>query len=863
MPIKLEKSNLIEYFTHPRHNKLQLFPIHAIELTLTFVMAPQLPIHAIIPDVRDRLAEHNTLIVQAPPGAGKSTVLPLELLDAPWLKGKKILMLEPRRLAARAVARRMAQLLGETVGQTVGYRIRFERKTSPHTRIEVLTEGILTRLIQQDNALEDVGIVIFDEFHERSLQADLGLALTRQVQDILREDLRILLMSATLDTADLATLLDDCPVLQSEGRQHPVDLRYVEPRPGERLHVSVSRTIRQALREVPEGDLLVFLPGTADIRRTQEQLADLDSATVLSLYGDLPPAEQERALRPDPQGARKVVLSTSIAETSLTIEGIKVVVDSGKARVPRFDPRSGFTRLETVDVTRDAADQRAGRAGRLGPGICYRLWNAAAQQHLIAFRQPEILSADLAPLALELAAWGVDDPAELTWPTPPPTGALSKARNLLEQLGALEKGKLSVHGRKLLRLPTHPRIGHMLEFAREEGLASLATDVAALLEERDPLPRGSSADLRLRLDALRAHRNRERSTGDRKFLSRLERIAKVWRRILRCEPPHDAGAPTDPGRLIAAVYPDRVALNIDAAHGRFRLPNGRPALLQSHDPLADETWLAVAQLDAGQSEGRIYLGAPVDPADLGHLMERSEVLEWDAGTGRLLAREERRIGRLLVGHRPLANVDEQARVQAICAAVQAQPELLPRSDQLEAWRFRIMSLRAWRPEEAWPDLSWENLLADVHPWLGMYLNEVRKRDDFKRIDLKNVLLGLIPWELAGQVDQLAPTHFEVPSGSRIRLEYFEDGRPPVLAVRLQEMFGQLDTPTVNGGRVQVMVHLLSPARRPVQVTQDLRGFWAGSYQDVRKDMRGTLFEALLAGRSVYCSGDSWGEAKRE
>ncbi|MEM0997051.1 MAG: ATP-dependent helicase HrpB [Bacteroidota bacterium] len=801
-------------------------------------MFPQLPIHTILPAVRSQLAAQNTLIVQAPPGAGKSTVLPLALLDAPWLAGQKILMLEPRRLAARAVARRMADLRGERVGQTVGYRVRFDRKVGPDTRIEVLTEGILTRMIQQDNALEGVGLVIFDEFHERSLQADLGLALTRQVQDILREDLRLLLMSATLDTDELSVLLDHCPTLQSEGRPYPVELRYLPPPPGERLQISVARAVRQALREVPEGDLLVFLPGTADIRRTAEQLVDLSEAAVLQLYGDLPPAEQERALRPDPAGRRKVVLSTSIAETSLTIEGVGVVIDSGKARVPRFDPRSGFTRLETVDVTRDAADQRSGRSGRLGPGVAYRLWAEGYHRHLIPFRAPEIQSADLAPLALELAAWGVQDPEELTWATAPPAGALAQARDLLTQLQALAAGKLTAHGKALLRLPTHPRVAHMLETARKMGLSALATDVAALLEERDPLPRGSGADLRLRLDALRTFRAGGRSPGIPKVLARVERVAKVWRRILRCGPPATAGASDDAGQLIAAVYPDRVARNMDPAHGRFRLPNGRPARIEAHDPLAEFPWLAVAQLDAGQSEGRIWSAAPVDPEMLSHLIHREEVVQWDHATGRLRARMEQRIGRLLVDHRPLTAVAEAARIAVLCAAVQQEPSLLARTEPLEQWRKRVMSLRAWRTEEAWPDLSWETLLAEVEPWLGMYLAEVRKREDFGRIDLRPVLRGLLPWELGARVEALAPTHLEVPSGSRIRLEYAEDGRPPVLAVRLQEMFGQLETPRVNAGRTRVMVHLLSPARRPVQVTQDLRGFWAGSYQDVRKDLRG-------------------------
>lgn len=809
-------------------------------------MSERLPIYDILPQVRQSLIDANTLIVQAPPGAGKSTVLPLELLDAPWLKGRKIIMLEPRRLAAKAVAHRMASQLGERAGETVGYRVRFDQKTGPNTRIEVLTEGILTRMVQDNNALEGVGLLIFDEFHERSLHADLGLAITRQVQDILREDLRLLIMSATLDTQELAILMGDCPVLQSSGRQYPVATSYLPPPPRERLYQSAAKAVRHALREVPQGDVLVFLPGTADIRRTAEALEDLDAAVVHPLYGDLRMEEQERALLPDPAGRRKVVLATSIAETSLTIEGVRVVIDSGKGRMPRFDPRSGLTRLETVDVTLDSADQRAGRAGRLGPGWCFRLWSEAAQRNLIPFRRPEILSADLAPLALELAAWGIHDPSELSWPTSPPSGALAQARDLLHQLGALENDRLTPHGKAMAALPTHPRLAHMLISSQNPDiswdLGTMAADLAGILEERDPFPRGHSIDLRLRLDALRRHRTGNRaadrgSSADHRALQRINRIATLWRKRLHSQSPDRPGAEYDAGLLIATAYPERVALNVDPSNGRFRLPNGRSATVDPADPLADAKWLAIAHLDAGQGEGRIYLAAPVDPIDLPHLHHREEVLEWNSTTGKLLAREETRIGKLVFSHRPLQKVSEEGRIRALCQALRDQPGLL-NWEKVEEWRARVMSLRTWRKEEDWPDLEVDSLLQTAEDWLGIYLTKVNKQDDFRRIDLRQVLAGMLPWKLGSRLDELAPTHLEVPTGSRIRLEYFMDGRPPVLAVKLQEMFGQLDTPTVNGGRNQVMVHLLSPARRPVQVTQDLRGFWAGSYHDVRKDLRG-------------------------
>lgn len=801
-------------------------------------MSQTLPIYEVMPAVRKHLTATNTLIVHAPPGAGKSTALPLELLDAPWLAGQKILLLEPRRLAARAVAHRMAELLGEKVGQRVGYRVRFDTKVSAATRIEVLTEGILTRMLQQDNALEGVGLVIFDEFHERSLHADLGLVLCRQIQEILREDLRLLLMSATLDTGHLSDLLGQCPVVTSAGRQYPVSHRYLAAAPGTRLHAHVVRVIHTALREVPGGDVLVFLPGTGDIRRCHALLEDLDVAIVYPLYGDLPQAEQEKALLPDPQGRRKVVLATSIAETSLTIQGIEVVVDSGQARVPRFDPRSGLTRLETVDVTRDAADQRSGRAGRLGPGTCYRLWDEGAHRHLLPQRKPEIEAADLAPLALELAAWGVTDLAELAWPTPPPPGPLAQAQALLSQLGALEGGRITPRGEAMLRLPTHPRIAHMLLEGQAEGMGALAADIAALLDARDPLARDAGADLRLRLDALRHARAQERHAGDRKAIAAILRVAAVWQRILKVAPRTELGDPLAAGSLLAAAFPERIAKGIDPVQGRFRLSNRRTASVEQHDPLADVPWLAVAHLDAGQGEGRIFLAAPVDPEALVARMSEHEVLDWDRRAGILLARRETRIGNLLLRSTPTDDLSEKAVVDVLCKALKADASLLTWPPKVEAWLARVLSLRAWRPDEDWPDLRPATLLADPAFWLAPYLGKVRKQEDFARLDLQNILLGRLPWELSSRVASLAPTHLEVPSGSRVALQYFPDGRPPVLAVRLQEMFGQLDTPSVNEGRTQVMVHLLSPARRPVQVTQDLRHFWKHTYLDVRKDMRG-------------------------
>lgn len=798
-----------------------------------------LPIHEVIPALKKALAGNPIVILEAPAGAGKSTVLPLHLLDEPWLRHQKMLMLQPRRLAARAVAARLAQQLGEQVGETAGYRVRFEKKVGDQTRIEVLTEGLLTRLIQQDNALEGVGLVIFDEFHERSLHADLALVLTRQVKEVLRDDLRILVMSATLDTAALSQLLGNAPIITSKGRQFPISHHFLPAPEGMRLEGHVAGSIRKALRE-ESGDILAFLPGAAEITRVAEALAESlpPEIAIHPLYGDLPLPQQQAAIVPDPQGRRKVVLATTIAETSLTIEGIRVVVDAGLARVPRFDPRSGLTRLETVQVTRDAADQRAGRAGRLGPGICYRLWSEGSHAFLQPQRIPEILQADLSPLVLELLNWGVTDMFAMGWPTPPPVGAMNQALELLAQLGAVENGKITARGKALLRLPTHPRLAHMLTEGEALRLPGLACDIAALLEERDPLPRDAGADLRLRLDALRLYRERERGPGDGNTLRKLEQLSSVWRKILRCEPNNGHVSEYEAGQLLAAAYPERIAKRQGATPPSFKLSNGRRGGLQQHDPLADAEWLAIGLMDAGLQEGRIHLAAPVHPEDLKGLMRTQHVLSWDHQQGILLAQEEQRIGSLLVSAKPFKELQADECVEAVCKAIRQEPGLLPWTEAITDWQTRVLSLHVWRPGEDWPDVSMEALLDGLEEWLGPYVGQIRRRDDFKKLDLMGLLSGLLPWPKPQQLDQLAPSKVEVPTGSQIRLEYFADGRPPILAVRLQEMFGQMDTPTVNQGRNPVLIHLLSPAYRPCAVTQDLRSFWANAYADVRKDLRG-------------------------
>ncbi|GAA5503203.1 ATP-dependent RNA helicase HrpB [Deinococcus xinjiangensis] len=799
-----------------------------------------LPIAEVIPALKAALGQHSLVVLQAPAGAGKSTALPLELLHEPWLAGQKIIILQPRRVAARAVATRLAETLGEEVGQTVGYRVRFESRVSAATRIEVVTEGILTRRLQHDPELAGVGLVLLDEFHERSLNADLALALLREVQGALRDDLRVLVMSATLDPTLPQRLV--APLVESAGRAFPVQVQYLPTDPVGRSEDSVVRAIRSALAE-HEGDILAFLTGVREIRAAAAQLSDI-AAVVLPLYGDLPVREQSRAIRPDPAGQRKVVLATSIAETSLTIDGVRVVVDSGLSRHQAFDPASGLSHLITERVTQDSAAQRAGRAGRTAAGVAYRLWSERTQPLLPAARAPEIMGADLAPLVLELAQWGAD-PAALPWLDPPPPARVEAARVLLRQLSALDSaGRITPEGSRLLDFPTHPRLAHLLVSGPD---SALAADVAALLEERDPLPSGSGSDLTERVAALRSWRRGEQGRGvDSGVLERVERLSRQWRKLLNISPDN---APPDPlavGELVALAYPERVALarekGAGLARGRFLLAGGQGAALPGGDALAGASALAVAHLNAAGAEGRIHLAAPLDPARLSDRAEWTAQVRWDTRTGTLLAQQERRFGALVLEARPLRDISPEQRVEALAAGIREEGlhllNFLPESQQLRA---RVQSLRIWRgaaDEGGWPDLSDEALLDSLEDWLGPHLHGVRTRDDLAKVNLLPALQSLLPWPLPQQLEELAPTHLTVPSGSRVRLSYQQDGRPPILAVKLQELFGLADTPTVNGGCQNVLLHLLSPAGRPVQVTQDLRSFWNSSYFEVRKDLRG-------------------------
>ncbi len=800
-------------------------------------MYSDLPIYDVIPKIKESLLSQNTLVLQAPPGAGKSTIVPLELLHEPWLQNKKILMLEPRRLAARAVALRMADLLNEFIAETVGYRVRFDHKVSPKTKIEVLTEGMLTRILQQDNALENVGLIIFDEFHERSIHADLALALTREIQSILREDLRILIMSATLDGANISNLLNNAPILSSQGRQYPVEIKYIPEDTQISLVNQVLKSIHKILKN-EKGDVLVFLPGAGEIHRVQVLLQeDFPTLKICPLYGDLPYKEQEEAILPDKHGRRKVVLSTTIAETSLTIEGIKIVLDCGYARTQRFEPKTGLNKLETVRISMDAADQRSGRAGRLGPGISYRLWSETAQHKFALHRNPEILDADLTSLVLELANWGVKDIQKLAWLNPPPHGAIVQAKDLLESLEAIKDGQITLKGKEMLRLPTHPRLAHLLLEAKEMQLLGSAIAIAAVLEERDPLPKDSGADLSLRLEEFQKYRANAYFQGDKRAFERIERLGEHWCQIFKINSWDFLVSEHEYAQLIAIAYPERIAKRTDN-YGKYKLANGRIATLSPHDPLAQKEWLAIASMDAGIKEGKIFMAASLDPNDLLHLSKENTRIVWDERTGTLVAQQERKIGDTILESKPINNISAELRIKILCQALKkSEFDILPFTEDLEQWLNRIGLLKKYRPEESWPDLSKSNLKETLEDWLAPFLVNIKHRDDLKKLDLKNILLTLLPWPMQQKLEVLAPEKIEVPSGSEIKIHYFSDLSNPVLKVRLQELFGLADTPTINNGQLKLLLHLLSPGFKPVQVTQDLHSFWTNTYPEVRKEFR--------------------------
>lgn len=794
-----------------------------------------LPIVEILDEVKSQLCEENTLIVHAPPGAGKSTLLPIALFEETWLKGQKIIMLEPRRLAARSIAMRLSELLGEKVGETVGYRIRFETKVSEKTKIEVVTEGILTRMLHGDNSLEGVGLVIFDEFHERSIHADVALALCRESQQVLRPDLKIMVMSATLNMPQLTQSLK-APVVESKGRQYPVEIEYVGDQDQFMIPEMTANTVVKASK-AHEGDILVFMPGQGEIKKCENILrSKLRGFSIHPLYGQLPYNKQKAAILPDREGRRKVVLATNIAETSLTIEGIKVVVDTGFGRTMKWDPKAGLSRLETVQISKDSADQRAGRAGRLSPGVCYRMWSKVTDSRLQEHRTPEILESDLSSLALDLASWGVSDPLSLVWLSTPPKGAWKAAVQTLHELEALENGRITAHGKEVHRLPCHPRLAHMMLMAEEEGLVGLAADVAALLEERDPLGREAGIDINNRIEVLRTHRREDRKGGR---FDRIEKIASSYRQLFDEEVDNDDFDPYETGLLLTHAFPERIAFARPGNNAQFKLANGRIAMAGHKDDLAHESWLAIANLDARDGMGKIFMASPLNPKDLAPRVKEVEVVEWDTEDGGLNASKDLRIGNIVLKSVPLPDPDPSHLTDAVVDAIKREGRtLLDWNEEVEQLQNRVKSLRRWHPTSDWMDLSTDTLLMTNNEWLAPYLNDVKNPRDLKKINLFEVLLHSMEYEKQQELNRLAPAKMEVPSGSNIKIMYRDNGEAPVLAARIQELFGMEETPTVNDGRTPMLIHLLSPGFKPVQVTSDLKNFWNETYFEVRKDLKG-------------------------
>lgn len=812
--------------------------------------SPTLPVTEVLPALRQALAMGRNAVLVAPPGAGKTTGVPLALLDAPWLAGRRLLMLEPRRLATRNAAHRMASMLGERVGDTVGYRMRRDTRVSSRTRIEVVTEGVLTRLLNADPTLDGIGCLVFDEFHERSLHADTGLALALHSQHLVRDDLRLLVMSATLATGPVAALLGDAPVIRSEGRAFPVEVRYAPRRDDQRLEAAMAALVRRALRETPEGDLLAFLPGQGEVQRVLEALREDGSGAELHpLFGNLSFEDQDRAIQPSPAGRRKVILATSIAESSLTIDGVRLVVDGGVSRVPRFSPRTGMTRLETVRVSRASADQRAGRAGRQAPGTCWRMWNEGEHAALLAQSLPEILEADLAPLALELAAAGVQA-SKLRWIDPPPPAALSRGIDLLRSLDALDAtGRITAHGHALARLGAHPRLAHMLVRAQARDEAALACDLAALLEERDVLMGegpAHDADLRPRAELVRAARRGERLPERvaemrvrRDAVHRVAESARAWRRDVGLARGDDWADAEAVGRIVALAFPDRVAQRRGDG-SRFLLRGGSGATFRDSPALGREPWLAIAETDGRVPEAGVYLAAPLSLDDIrtdfgAHVVVTDEVA-WDDASGSVRATRRETLGALVL--REVVNTRPDDTLVLDCLRTHLRSTSLADLTWREAamgTRQRLAFVHRQMPE--WPAVDDQVLCDDIDTWLVPFLGGVRSRRDLAAIDLGALLLNRLDMAQRRRFDALAPSHAVVPTGSRLPIDY-TDPDAPVLRVRLQEMFGATEGPRVLDGRLPVTLHLLSPAHRPLQVTRDLAGFWRSSYRDVQKEMKG-------------------------
>lgn len=786
---------------------------------------PQLPVSAIAAEVNASLKVTPRLVVTAPPGSGKSTLLPLTILED--LPLGKLVMLEPRRAAARQIAMRMAQMLGEKPGETVGYRMRFESKVSAATRIEVVTEGVMERMLIDDPTLDGVAVVIFDEFHERSLTADLTLALTREAQNVLRPDLGIVVMSATMDTEALCRALD-APLIEAQGKLYDVSVVNGDDADISDCVPAVVSVVRKAYREQP-GNILVFLPGAGEIAACADALVDLPDAVVMPLHGMLPPAEQYRAIEYNPEGKRKIVLATPVAETSLTIEGIRTVVDSGLCRAVRYDPSTGLSRLVTERISLDMARQRTGRAGRLSEGVCYRLWTKAAEHRMRETRVPEITDADLSSMMLALEAWGGGEPEELPWLTPPAPGHIAEGRRLLTLLGALDKqGRITARGRKMASLPCHPRIANMLVQASAVGLGALAADIAAILEEKDPVGDENDADIGTRIDLLREQRA---FNGKDKRFSRIARIAAEYRRMVRCDEDNSAAPADCIGALIACAYPERIAMRL--SDGVYRLPSGENVRLNEADNLSAYEFLAVASLGR-----RIFLASPVSRDVLLELAQPHENISWNSRDGRLMARREMRIGVLVIASRPLDNPSQDVLAQALCrAAVKEGRSMFDFNEDVTRLQQRIATVAEWHTELDLPDVTTEHLLTTASEWLPMYMGRATTVQELRKIDICEVIKGIVGYELMERTDAIAPTHLRLPGGRNARIDYRPGNPVPVVSARLQDCLGLLDTPRLDGGTRPVLMELLSPGFKPVQLTQDLRGFWSNTYFEVRKELK--------------------------
>ncbi|MBO4664531.1 MAG: ATP-dependent helicase HrpB [Bacteroidaceae bacterium] len=804
--------------------------------------AGTLPAMDIADAVNRHLQSSSCLVVTAPPGAGKSTLLPITILQGMADDGK-ILMLEPRRLAARQIAERMAHLIGEKCGDTIGYRVRFENKVSDNTRIEVLTEGILTRMIVDDPLLEGVSVVVFDEFHERSINSDLALALVRETQQMIRPDLKVVIMSATIDATEICAKLN-APLVESEGRMFPVDIIHKDDAldataypTSDDIAKAVALNIIEAHRD-NEGDILAFLPGQGEIMKCAAILGDtLGKTGVYPLYGMQSFDDQHKAIAPSGKGERKVVLATPVAETSLTIEGVRIVVDSGLCRKMEYDQQSGMSRLRTVRISMDMATQRSGRAGRVSSGVCYRLWSKATEHRMDECRTPEILEADLSPMMLDICAWGEGNVNELPWLTPPPTAKVAMAQDTLQSLGAItEEGKITDIGRRMAKLPCNPRIARMLTSADSDTLKSLATDIASLLEAKDPMADSvMTADINYRLDALRSMRARK---AVQRQWEQIAREAAQYRQLIGCKEDNEPVDTHAVGRLIACAFPERIGSAHKDGCGRFMLASGDTALVDKDDTLAAHEWIAVASVNAQRGGGRIFLASPLDTKDIRNIAKERERIQWDNKEGVLVARKELCIGKLILDSRPLQDMNRDLAINIVAEASQKYGlSMYDINDSVQNMQQRIATVQKWHPEMELPDVSTDALFRRASEWLPFYAGKNLSATELKKIDMCAVIWSLLPYDQQQEVERLAPTHIAVPTGSRIKVEYRQGAEEPILRVRLQECFGLEDTPRINDGKTAILMELLSPGFKPVQLTKDLRSFWQGTYFDVKKELK--------------------------